>query len=677
MKKIVAIASRHWKALLSFNTAACLVALGTIVVTPKTWEATAKLILPATNGGSLDANLGTLGSYRNTDPSFSNQVNPLKVQQEILTSNALLEQTWKTDPEYNQLPKPQNYARFFKVAIPEQTSIMTLSVTGSSPKVAKQRATVILKAYNQRLDELRQANTAAKEQFSQKQLDKARRTLIQGQTALAQFKRTTGLVNSEEQTKGLVEAANNLSTVQAQALAQAQASRERARTLADRLKLSPDEAIQSLGLDQNEDYKFLRSKLTEAEVNLGRLRSTFRDRSPEVQTALSERSALLLQLQQYVSQSVGSVKADTTVTSGAEGRATLIQQLLSAESEANGQQRQAEQLQIQIEQRRASLAALPVDQANLVSLQRQVDVAEGVYKGLIAQMQQSNLDVFNAYPNIQELSAPTVDSNPFSPRLSIIVINALLASIIGSIALMLLLEAQNPLLNLEDLQPLKFPLVARIPSLKRIVVESNLSTEGEIEFQRLASAVSLQPLNNPRLLVASAMTGEGKTVITLRLASALTDLGFRVLIVDGDFRKAELSRRLGYTHVCATGLEVIHLRPNLDFVPTIPQQGKIVNLVSQGRFEQYLSAAESTHDYDYVLVDSAPVSLTSETALMATIVSHVLFVVRPGVSARNAVNDSLEQLTQHRAQVIGLVINAVEAQSRSYSYPSNSVMSQK
>ena len=665
MKKISVIASRHWKALLGFNTLVILIAFWAIATTPKTWKATAQLILPATNGGSLDANLGTLGSYRNSDPSFSNQVNPLKIQQAIITSDALLEQAWAIDPQYDKQPKPQNYGSFFSIVSIEQTSIMTLSVTGSSPEIAKQRTAALLEAYSQRLNDLRQENNIAKAGFSQKQLDNTRQKLAEAQTALAQFKQDSGLVNSEEQTKGLVEAVNSLSTAQALAQAQSQASRERSRILEIRLRLSPDEAVQSLGLDQNEDYKSLRSKLTEAESNLGKLQVIFTSRSPQVQKALDDRETLRSQLQRYVDRSGSSVKVDTTVTSGAEGREKLIEQLVTAEADASGQQQQAEQLQKQINQRRASLTAIPPTQAKLISLQQQADVIEGVYKGLIGQVQQSNIDAFNAYPNIQELNPPAVDSKPSTPKVSVMVINALLASLVGSIALILLLETRNPLLNPKDLQTIKFPLVARIPHLKRIAVESGLSTEGEIEFQRLASAISLQPLENNRLLITSAMIGEGKTAITLRLASALIDLGFRVLMVDGDFRNAELSRQLGHIPNISMGTEVIHLQPNLDFVPTMPQQNKISDLVTQGRFEQYLAAAQSTQDYDYVLVDSAPVSLTSETALMATIVPSVLFVVRQGFSARNAVNDSLEQLTQHKARVVGLVINGVEAQSRS------------
>ncbi|MEW6495184.1 MAG: exopolysaccharide biosynthesis protein, partial [Cyanobacteriota bacterium] len=147
---------------------------------------------------------------------------------------------------------------------------------------------------------------------------------------------------------------------------------------------------------------------------------------------------------------------------------------------------------------------------------------------------------------------------------------------------------------------------------------------------------------------------------------ALADLGFRVLIVDGDFRRAELSQRLGYEQELVPVGRPVQLQPSLDLVPTVPKQGKIVELVTRGRFEQSLAAAQSTNEYDYVLVDSAPVSLTSETALMATVIPNVLLVVRPGMSKRNSVNDALDQLAQHNAKILGLVINGVETQSKSY-----------
>lgn len=680
MGKVAAIATRHWKSLLVLNLLVFAATAGKLATSPKVWTATAQLVLPNTTG-DLDANLGTLGSLRNGDPGFSSQINPLKVQASILTSDTLLQTVRTIDPEKNNAPKLPGYKQFFKVSPQEQSTIISLAVNGSTPEVARQRAIALIKVYQDRLNELRQADAGSRKQFSQKELEQAKERLAQAQMALAQFKQSSGLVNSEAQTEGIVTTINNLTNAQAQAQALAQAGQSRVNVLSARLSLTPDQAIKSLGLGENQNYQFVRNKLAEVDANLVKTRATFTDNHPTVQGLLSERKELQRQLQGYIAQAAGGTRVDTTVSSNSDGRATLIQQLALAESEASAQQRQADQLRSEIEKQNALLKALPGNQAKVLELQRQIDVSEGVYKGLVAQVQKNNIDAFNAYPNVQVLDTPTVDPKPSSPKKSLAALNALIASLVGSVALVLFLESRNPLLSPKDLQAIKFPIVVRIPRFKQSERGLKLGTDTEVEFQRLASAISLQPLQDRRLLVTSAIMGEGKTTVTLGLATALADLGFRVLLVDGDFRKAELSRRLGYGRelkstdaplLADLAQQPVQIQPSLDLVPISPKKGKIVELVRGGRFEQSLAAVQSAGDYDYVLIDSAPVTLTSETAMMASVIPNVLFVVRPGTSYSNSVNDSLEQLAQHQAEILGLVINGVETNSKPYPYRSNS-----
>ena len=364
-------------------------------------------------------------------------------------------------------------------------------------------------------------------------------------------------------------------------------------------------------------------------------------------------------------QTAGGIPIDTTVSGEGEGRAGLIEQLVLAETEASGQQRRAQLIQNQINQLKNNLNSIPEQQKRLLELQRSVDVAEGVYKGLVAQVQQTNIDVFDVYPNVEILDSPRASNKPISPKKSLMILNALLAGITGSIALMLLLERRNPLLSAKDLQDLTFPMVVSIPRLQNAELTSD-DDDKEVKFQRLASALSLQPLNNRHLLITSAMESEGKTIVTLGLGKALVDLGFRVLLVDGDFFRAELTQNLTFTQDLNTKNEVISIAPNLDLLPTAPQSGKIVTIVSQGRFQQSLIDAESQNEYDYILVDTAPVTATTATALMSAQISNVLFVVKPGMSYSNSVRDSLEQLMEHQAQILGLIVNGVETVAKPY-----------
>ncbi|MEW6498207.1 MAG: GNVR domain-containing protein, partial [Cyanobacteriota bacterium] len=527
MEKLAAITIRHWKSLLALNVLVLAAVMGKVAVSPKVWTAKAQLILPETTS-NLDASLGTLGSMKNTEIEFSSQVNPLKVQASILTSEALLRRLWNSDPEKDQVGFG-SYKKLFEVTPEEQSTIVSLAVSGSSPEIARQRATALTEAYQQRLNELRQADGAARGKFSQKELEQAQQNLKLAEIELAQFKKASGLVNSEEQTRGMVSTLTDLTNAQAQAEAQARASENQVRTLSARLSLNPEQAIRSVGLGENQDYQFVRGKLSEVEAALVKNQATFTNEHPTVRKLLTQRNELQSQLQQYVSQAAGNTTIDSNVTVDKQGRAALIGQLVMAESEASAQQRKAIQLQQEIDKLNASLKLLPANQARLLELQRQYDVAEGVYKGLVAQVKQAKIDAFNAYPNVQVLDPPNVGATPTDPKLKLAILSGLLASIIGSIALVLLLEGRNPLLSPKDLQAIKFPIVVRIPRLRHSGMGLELGTETEVEFQRLASAISMQPLKDRRLLITSPIVGEGKTTVTLGLATALADLGFRVL----------------------------------------------------------------------------------------------------------------------------------------------------
>ncbi|BAZ17174.1 hypothetical protein NIES4071_90520 [Calothrix sp. NIES-4071] len=667
MNNLVAITFRHWKWLFAFNLLVGLGAFSVVTTSKPVWTSTTQLILPKTTS-HLDASLGTLGTLKNDDPGFSSELNPLNVQASILTSETLLEQVLAVDPEKDKFKTISSFKGLFKVSPQEQSTIMSLTVNASSPQLATKRADNLVQAYQTRLNELRTSNSQARQQYSQKELQLAKNKLDQANIKIARFKQSTGIVDDTEQIKGIVTTINTLTTSHGQALAAAKAGENRVQALSQRLSLAPESAVRSLGLGENPEFKLARQKLAEINAALLEKQALFTDEHPQVSKLLGQRSFLLRQLRDDIQQASQGVPIDPNVATDAQGRATLIQQLILAESETLAARGQAQQLALQINQLQTGLNSLPAKQAKLSELQRQLDVAEGVYKGLVAQVQQNNIDAFDAYPNVQVLDAPKVGAKPTSPKLLLIVINTLLASLAGSIALVLLLESRNPLLSPKDLQDQKFPIVEDIPRIRNSARKSEVAPESEVEFQRLASAISLQPLENKRLLVTSASVGEGKTTVALGLANALVDLGFRVLLVDGDFHQAALSRRLGYNQQLKEESTTVSIQPNLDLLPTLPKQGKIVEMIRRGRFEKTLTNCQTNGNYDYIIVDSAPVTLTSETPLLTTIIRNVLFVVRPDTSYRDLVNRSFAQLTQHKGQILGLVVNGVENNSRPYSY---------
>ncbi len=681
MSNVTAIVRRHWKPLLALNCALFAATVSIALYWPRTWTATAKVILPNVTGG-LDASLGTLGNLRDGGNGFSQEVNPPTIQATILKSDDVIQRVWMGDPEKDLYKRLEQYASLFKVSPKDQSTVIEIEVKGSSAASAQARAQALLATYQARLNELRKDDAAVREKFSRGELESSRLELAQAQLALSKFKQATGLVNVNEQTKALATSVSTLAAAQAQALGEGKAAEIRSKVLASRIGMTPQQAFSSLRLGENKEYQAIRQKLSEVEIALTDARGLYTDKNERVQSLVLRREELLKALKQELSKAVpnGMQGMDTTLggNSYKDARIDLIVQLIEAESTGNGAKQQAAQIQQQLDKFNTNLKSFGKDEAKLLELERKYNITEGVYKGLVAQIEQAKISAFNSYPNVQILDRPYTDPKPTNPKVFLIALGGALGSIFGSLALALGLESRNPLFGPRDLQRVELPVLGRISisKLAKPAPQAEIAlTKEDLTFQRLASSLSIMPLENRRLLVTSSTFGEGKTSVTLGLALALNNLGFRVLLVDGDFHKADLSERFavgqGSAEQLATVGQTIPIRAGLDLLPTIPKQAKIRQFVVRGGLDMLLNTLQAEKHYDYVLVDSPPMGLTSEASLMATFLHNVLFVVRPGLSDRYAVAESLEQLTRQKAHTIGLCINGLETQTELYRYGRN------
>lgn len=286
MNRIITIAVRHWKPIFGLNLILLAIASHSALSTPKVWTAQAALILPNTTS-ELNADLGPLGQISGGNGVvFSQQLNPLKILSEIITSNDALKLVWEKDPEKELYPRFSTYKSLFSVSPQSESTIISLSVSGSSPELAHARAAALIDAFQQRLNELRQDDANRRSQFMEKDLEQARRNLRLAQTALTQFKTSSNLVSSEDQTQQLVESINTFNNERVQALSQAQASAAKVEVLSRRLEMTPEQAVRSLSLGENQDYQFVRQKLSEVEANLVETRGRFTDEHPQVQDLL-------------------------------------------------------------------------------------------------------------------------------------------------------------------------------------------------------------------------------------------------------------------------------------------------------------------------------------------------------------------------------------------------------
>jgi capsular exopolysaccharide synthesis family protein len=194
------------------------------------------------------------------------------------------------------------------------------------------------------------------------------------------------------------------------------------------------------------------------------------------------------------------------------------------------------------------------------------------------------------------------------------------------------------------------------------------------QFKRLAATL-LHGQRDGRLkviMVTSAVPGEGKTLTALNLALVLADsYRRRVLLVDADLRRPRLSEAASLTGFEGLGEA---LKASDDRKVTVTQLGEYLTLLPAGRPDpeplsgltsprmQHL-IEEAAERYDWVIIDTPPVTAAADAGLLGAMVDATVLVVKAGETPHPAVRHAIDTLGRDR--IFGVVLNGVNQQHQS------------
>ena len=179
------------------------------------------------------------------------------------------------------------------------------------------------------------------------------------------------------------------------------------------------------------------------------------------------------------------------------------------------------------------------------------------------------------------------------------------------------------------------------------------------------------------LLVTSSVPGEGKTMTTANLAITLAISGARVLLVDADLRKGNLHNRFnikpdsGLSEILSQGtnwrqaVKETYV-PKLHLLPRGAATQRSSEFFMGTGMQQFLQ--ESSKEYDYVLIDTAPVMAVDDVTSLAPRVDGVIFVIRAEFTSARVSHAALDMLHQRKARILGLVFNSVRSSAADYHY---------
>lgn len=319
-------------------------------------------------------------------------------------------------------------------------------------------------------------------------------------------------------------------------------------------------------------------------------------------------------------------------------------------------------------------------------------VKEELYLMLLSKDLENSLSLAIAEPSARVHETAYGSDAPISPKTTQFIV----AGTAGGAALCLFMFVgigmlNNKVKNKHDLIALSpQPVVAELPVMNKrerkhpsLFIQDDRSVMSEC-FHILRNNVdTLLPKSEKGayvIMVTSTMAGEGKTMTSSNLAAAFARAGRKVLLIDGDLRKASLSRQLGgkgrkgFTSILLNQIEdpasAIHPLENAPDGISILYAGSIVpnpvTLLSRpllGRLLDYLRT-----QYDAVIIDAPPYGILADTAILGACADITLYVVRSGQIDRRYFANVQQLADMGKLNNLAYVINAVDFKAASYSH---------
>ena len=334
----------------------------------------------------------------------------------------------------------------------------------------------------------------------------------------------------------------------------------------------------------------------------------------------------------------------------------------------------------------------PTQERSLNNIIRQQEIKVELYLMLLQKREENYISLNSIAAKARVIDDPR-STGKESPKTKVILLGALVLGLCFPVGLIYLLGLlRYRIEGREDVEMLtKIPVLADIPLAPKsldgelsLAVRENSNDMMEEAFRGLRTNLRFVLSEKENVIACtSCIPGEGKTFISTNLAMSLALLGKRVIIVGLDIRKPRLVKLFGLSsdHRGITTFlssdsgdfqdldKQIHhavLNPNLDVLPAgviPPNPGE---LISREQLDHAIALLRE--HYDYVIVDTPPVGLVSDTLSAARVADMTIMVCRADYSPRN--NFQLINALHHDNKMpkITLVLNGIDLKKRKYGY---------
>ena len=326
------------------------------------------------------------------------------------------------------------------------------------------------------------------------------------------------------------------------------------------------------------------------------------------------------------------------------------------------------------------VAGLPSKENALRAYARDFKIGEELYVFLLQRKEEASISYISALPNIKILSIGVSAYAAISPKVEITYAAAFLLGLLIPFGIFFLLKMLDTKINTKDdlEKGLKgITVLGEMPftenpnnaddSGRGLIAESTRVLRSGLSFQLKADSTNV-------ICVTSTIKGEGKSFVSHNLAMSYSALGKKVIIVGADLRNPQLHKFLGLKRE-NTGLTTYLSNENfndleflitkaetpggLDYLLTGAIPPNPSELLMRPRTKEILDLLKQS--YDFIIIDSAPLLLVSDTAAILPLCDSVVYVTRSQYSEKKLFSFILDMQQRENVPPFAMVLNGMRA----------------
>ena len=333
------------------------------------------------------------------------------------------------------------------------------------------------------------------------------------------------------------------------------------------------------------------------------------------------------------------------------------------------------------------ISEAPGQEREFVSIARQQEIKAGLYLMLLQKREENAITLAATANNAKIIDDAIADEAPVSPKGKMIYLIALVLGVGIPVGVIYLLELTKfKIEGRSDVEKLtSVPIVGDIPLTDEkqgaIAVFENQNNLMSETFRNIRTNLQFMLENDKKvILVTSTVSGEGKSFISANLAISLSLLGKKVVIVGLDIRKPGLNKvfniprkEVGITQYLANPeknlmdlVQLSDVSKNLYILPggTVPPNP--TELLARDGLDKAIETLKK--NFDYVILDTAPVGMVTDTLLIGRVADLSVYVCRADYTHKNEYTLINELAEKDKLPSLCTVINGLDLKKRKYGY---------